>query len=61
MIEYLSKTTQVHKTLYSSDQQLPTWRLHHSLQVLLLKLLDALRFGFAVLLQAAKFVHILII
>lgn len=38
-----------------------TWRLHHSLQVLLLQLLDALRFGLAVLLQAANFVHILIV
>lgn len=38
-----------------------TWRLHHSLHVLLLQLLDALSFGLAVLLQAANFVHILII
>lgn len=35
--------------------------MHHSLQVLLLQLLDALRFGLAVLLQAANFVHILIV
>lgn len=39
----------------------PTWRLHHSLHVLLLQLLDALRLDLAVLLQAAHLVHILVV
>lgn len=38
-----------------------TWRLHHGLHVLLLQLLDALSFRLAVLLQAANFVHVLVI
>lgn len=38
-----------------------TWCLHHSLHVLLLQLLDALSFSLAILLQAADFVHILIV
>lgn len=38
-----------------------TWSLHHSLHVLLLQLLDAFGFSFAVLLQAAKFVYILVV
>lgn len=38
-----------------------TWSLHHSLHVLLLQLLDVLSFSLAILLQAANFVHILII
>lgn len=39
----------------------PTWCLHHSLHVLLLQLLNALRLGLAVLLQGADLVHILVV
>lgn len=38
-----------------------TWSLHHGLHVLLLQLLDAVGFGFAVLLQAANFVRVLVV
>lgn len=38
-----------------------TWCLHHCLQVFLLQLLDALSFSFAVSLQAANLVHILVV
>lgn len=39
----------------------PTWCLHYSLHVLLLELLNALAFGFGVLLQGADLMHILIV
>lgn len=38
-----------------------TWCLHYSLHVLLLELLNAFAFGFAVLLQGADLMHILIV
>ena len=38
-----------------------TWCLHHSLHVLLLQLLNALRLGLTVLLQVSHFVHILVV
>lgn len=56
MGEYMSKQLN-----QRSHKELPTRCLHHSLKVLFLKLLDAFRFGFSILFQATKFVHILII
>lgn len=38
-----------------------TWRLHHCLQILLLELLNAFRFGHVLLLQGAHLVHVLIV